>query len=194
MDRRTFTLALAALGGLGATAVSAQTVDVEGVKFAPTVQVGGTTLQLNGAGVRTRAFFKVYAAGLYVPEKSNSAATLLAQKGPRRVAIGMLRDVDGETFAKSLVEGLRNNSTDAQYNAVKAQTDALLETMKAVGEAKKGDSILFEYLPDVGTRVSVNGQAKGSPQPGEDFFAAVLRIWLGDKPADADLKKAWLGG
>ena len=65
--------------------------------------------------------------------------------------------------------------------------------MKAVGEAKKGDAVNIEYLPDSGTRITVNGQAKGAPIVGEDFYNAVLRVWLGDKPADADLKKELLG-
>jgi hypothetical protein len=195
MNKRGF---LAATAGLMLAALTggaaAQVVDVEGVKFEPSIQVGGASLQLNGAGVRKRAIFKVYAAGLYVPQKSKSAADLLAQKGPRRVQIGMLRDVDADTFAQSLNEGLRNNSTEAQIAALKPQADALTATLKSAGEAKKGDAIHFEFLPDAGTRVVVNGKPVGNPIPGEDFFTAVLRIWLGDKPADADLKKALLGG
>ena len=53
---------------------------IEGVEFQPTARVGGQVLQLNGAGLRTRAFFKVYAAGLYVPQKAHSAAVLLGQR------------------------------------------------------------------------------------------------------------------
>ncbi len=137
----------------------AQAVEVEGVKFEPAVQVGGQTLQLNGAGVRTRVMFKVYAAGLYVPQKSTSAATLLAQKGPRRVTIGMLRNVDADTFVGALNDGLKANLTAEQ-----------------------------------GTRILVNGQPRGAAIPGEGFFEAVLRIWIGDKPVDADLKRGMLGG
>ena len=172
---------------------SAQTVEVEGVKFEPTAQVGGTALQLNGAGLRTRAIFKVYAAGLYVPQKANNAAALLAQTGPRRVAITMLRSVDADTFAGSLTDGLRSNHTEAQFAAFKPQIEALNANLKAVGEAKKGDVIHFEFTPEAGTRVVVNGQEKGKAIAGADFFTAVLRIWLGDKPADADLKKGFLG-
>ena len=195
MNKRGFlTAAAALLLAAAGTGASAQVVDVEGVKFEPTAQLGGAALLLNGAGLRKRAFFKVYAAGLYVPQKSNSAATLLAQKGPRRVQIGMLRDVDADTFAASLNEGLQNNSTEAQMAAMKPQADALTAALKSAGEAKKGDTILFEFVPDTGTRVIVNGKPLGNPIPGEDFFTAVLRIWLGDKPADSDLKKALLGG
>jgi len=182
------TLAFAAMGA------SAQAVEVEGVKLDPAAQVGGASLLLNGAGVRTRAIFKVYVAGLYVPQKANSAAALLTQKGPRRVAITMLRNVDADTFSGALTEGLQKNHTEAQFTGFKAQIDALNANFKAAGEAKKGDVIHLEFVPDTGTRVVVNGKAQGSAIPGEDFYAALLRIWLGDKPVDGDLKKGLVGG
>ncbi len=172
----------------------AQPVDVEGVKFEPTIQVGGQPLQLNGAGVRTRFFFKVYAAGLYVAQKSNAAPALLAQKGPKRVAIGMLRDVGADTFASALNDGLKANLSEQQLAGFKAQIDALNANLKAVGEAKKGDQINFEFSPDAGTRIVVNGKPRGSAIAGEDFFEAVLRVWIGDNPVDSDLKKGMLGG
>jgi hypothetical protein len=179
---------------LAAGSATAQPVEREGVKFEPTAQVGGAALQLNGAGVRTRAIFKVYVAGLYVPAKSTSPATLLAQKGPRRLALTMLRNVDADSFAGPLNDGLRNNHTEAQVAAFKPQIEAMNAALKAIEEAKKGDAVNFEYLPDSGTRITVNGQQKGPNIPGEEFFAAMLRIWLGEKPADADLKKGLLGG
>jgi hypothetical protein len=190
---KTLSVVLAGLV-LAASSVAAQPIEREGVKFEPTAQVAGTTLQLNGAGVRTRAIFKVYAAGLYVPARSNSPAALLAQKGPRRLSLTMLRNVDADSFAGPLNEGLRNNHTEAQVAAFKPQIDAMNAALKAIDEAKKGDVLHFEYLPDSGTRITVNGQQKGASIAGEEFFTAMLRIWLGDKPADADLKKGLLGG
>ena len=172
---------------------AAQTVELEGVKMEPTVQVGNTALQLNGVGLRKRAIFKVYVAGLYVPQKATSASALLAQKGPRRMVISMLRNVDADSFSGALNDGLRANLSDQQFAGFKAQIDALNANLKAVGEAKKGDVIHFEFTPEAGTRVVVNGQAKGAAIPGEDFFAAVLRIWIGDKPVDDDLKKGLVG-
>lgn len=193
MNKGLAVLAIALAIGIGGAA-RAQPVELEGVKFEPTVQVGGQALQLNGAGIRTRAIFKVYVAGLYVPQKSTDANALLAQKGPRRVAIHMLRNVDADTFATSLADGLKANHSEQQLAAFKAQSDALTATLKAIGEAKKGDAIFFEFTPEAGTRIVVNGQPRGNPITGEDFFTAVLRIWLGNRPADADLKKGMLGG
>lgn len=187
---------LLAAGVLAATSLwaVAQPVEIDGVKFEPTTQVGGTALVLNGAGLRTKAIFKVYAAGLYVPQKSNDAATLLAQKGARRMTITMLRTVDAETFAGALNDGLRDNHTEAQFTALKPQIEALNANLKAVGEAKKGAVILFEFVPGSGTRVTEGGQPRGTVIPGEEFFTAVLRIWIGDKPVDSSLKKGLLGG
>jgi hypothetical protein len=174
-------------------AATAQPVAVEGVTFEPTVTLGGQPLVLNGAGLRTRLFFKVYAAGLYVPQKSGDAAVLIAQVGPRRVSIGMLRDVDAGTFTDALLEGLKANHTEEQIAAMKPQIERLQAAFKSVGEAKKGDQIQLDWLPDSGTRIVVNGEPRGEPIAGAPFFAALLRIWLGDKPADAALKKAMLG-
>ena len=184
--------ALTALLAFGA-ATHAQPVELEGQKFEPTVQVGGQTLTLNGVGLRKRAIFKVYVNGLYVPQKSKDAATLINEKGPRRASLRMLRDVDADSFVSAFTDGLRANLTEAQVTSLKPQIDAFSSTLKSIGEAKKGDVINFDYTPDGGTRITVNGQTKGAAIPGHDFYAAVIRIWLGDKPVDDGLKKGLLG-
>jgi hypothetical protein len=172
----------------------AQPVEMEGQKFEPTVQVGGQTLTLNGVGLRKRAIFKVYVNGLYVPQKSSDAATIINEKGARRASLRMLRDVDADSFVNAFTDGLRSNLSDAQLAALKPQIDSFTGTLKSIGEAKKGDVINFDYTPDGGTRVIVNGQPRGAPIPGADFYSAVMRIWLGDKPVDDGLKKGLLGG
>jgi len=181
-----------AFAAAGAVA-SAQPVEIEGVELQPTVQVGGQVLQLNGAGLRTRAFFKVYVAGLYVPEKTHSSAALLAQKGPRRVALTMLRDVDAETLSGAVSDGLKANHTEQQLAALEAKIEMLESNLKAIGEARKGSVIHFEFTPEAGTRIVVDGRQKGSAIQGADLFTAVLRVWLGDEPVDAGLKKSLLG-
>ena len=177
-----------------ALAAWAQPLEVEGVKLEATSQLGAAKLQLNGAGLRTKVFIKVYVAGLYTPQKATTAAQLLSQTGARRVTITMLRNVDAESFAGALNDGLRDNHTEAQFAAMKPKIDALNANLKAVGEAKKGDVIHFEFVPEAGTQVIVNGQAKGSVIPGEDFQRAYFGIWIGREPASAALRAALLGG
>ncbi len=172
----------------------AQPVEMEGQKFEPTVQVGGQTLTLNGVGLRKRAIFKVYVNGLYVPQKSGDAATIINEKGARRASLHMLRDVDADSFVSAFTDGLRNNLSEAQLAALKPQIETFTGTLKSIGEAKKGDVINFDYTPDAGTRITVNGQPRGTPIAGADFYSAVMRVWLGDKPVDDGLKKGLLGG
>lgn len=180
---------------VAASAVSAQAVVVEGVKFEPSTTVGGQTIVLNGAGLRSRLFIKVYAAGVYVPQESNDPAVLLAQSGPRRILIGMLRDVDAQTFANSLLESLAENHSEKQLAEFKPQIDQLLTAIRSVGEAKKGDVIQLDYASDVGTRMLLNGKPLGEPVAGgAAFFNALLRVWIGERPPDTSLKKAMLGG
>ncbi len=185
---------LMAAASLVSTGAGAQGVEIEGVKLEPTVEAGDAPLQLNGAGVRTRFVFKVYVAGLYLPQKATDTNAVLAQKGPKRVAITMLRNVDADTFSGALLDGLRDNHTEAQFAALKPQIDMLTANFKVAGEAKKGDVVHLDFVPGSGTRVVVNGQARGTTIAGDDFFNSLLRIWIGAKPVEPGLKKALLGG
>ena len=87
-------LALPACLGLAAVGAAAAPVDVAGVKLDDRLALAGSPLQLNGAGVRYKAVFKVYTAGLYLGQKVSSPEEVLAATGPKRVAITMLRDID----------------------------------------------------------------------------------------------------
>jgi hypothetical protein len=186
-------LAKLAVALAAALPLAAAAAEVGGVKIDDKVRVGGADLLLNGAGVRTRVIVKVYAGGLYLAEKKGTAADVLAAAGPKRVGITMLRDVGGSTFTESLNEGFRNNNPPADVERMKPQLDELMGAINALGEAKKGQVIALDFVPGAGTTVLVNGEMKGKSIPGDDFYRALLRIWLGDKPADADLKKGMLG-
>lgn len=174
---------------------ASQAAEVAGVKLEDRLRLapGGPELVLNGAGIRTRVFFKVYVAGLYLAEKRAAPGEVLALPGQKRVAMTMLRDLGAQQLSDALVEGIRNNSSAAEQEALKGRIDELVAIMNAIGEAKTGDRIQLDFLPDSGTRVVVNGEPRGKPIAGEDFYRALLRIWLGDKPVDGDLKQGLLG-
>jgi long-chain acyl-CoA synthetase len=165
--------------------------EVGGVKLDDKASVGGSEVVLNGAGVRTRAIFRVYVGSLYVPAKATTLPAVLA-KGPRRIQMNLLRDVSAGQMVDALVDGLRDNNSEAELAALKPQTDQLITLMKSLGDLKEGHVVTLDFV-EGGTRISLNGQAKGSI-PGEPFNQALTRVWLGDKPAQADLKRAMLGG
>lgn len=181
------------LASLACLSFSAQAVEVEGIKFEDKARLGNAELVLNGAGLRTRVFFKVYAIGLYVPEKKAAAADILAQKGAKRLRIVTLRDLTAEQFADALVEGMQKNSSPAENEALKARIDKFRAVILDLKAAPKATTVVIEYLPESGTRLSFNGEKRGEDIAGEDFHRALLKIWLGDKPAQDDLKEALLG-
>ena len=174
-------------------AFSAFPAEVAGVKIEDRDRVANAELVLNGAGLRKRAFFQVYAAGLYLAERKGVAAEAIAAAGPKRVAMHMLRDVDADQFAGVLADGIKDNHSEAEAKALEPRLKQLAAIMAEMKEAKKGMRITLDWLPAAGTQLTVEGKVAGAPIPGEDFYRALLRIWLGDKPVQDDLKKALLG-
>lgn len=169
----------------------ATAAEVGGVKLEDKVTVGGQELVLNGAGIRTRAVFKVYVGSLYVPAKASNAAAVYA-KAPRRVQLNMLRDVSADQMIDALVDGIKDGNPPADVAAVKPQSDQLASILKGIGQLKEGNVLSFDYV-DGATKVVLNGAEKGSIA-GEAFSKALTNAWVGEKPVQADLKKAMLGG
>lgn len=183
---------LAALGVVAAFA--SHGAEVAGVKIEDKAKVGGSELVLNGAALRKRAIFQVYAMGLYLPEKKTAASEAIGAQGAKRVAIHMLRDVDAASFTEALTDGMKANHDEATMRLLEPRIGELSAIMAELKEAKKGMQILLDWQPASGTLVSVDGAPRGKPIAGEDFYRALLRIWLGERPVQDDLKKALLGG
>lgn len=167
--------------------------EISGVKFADKTKLGAAELQLNGAGQRSRLFFKVYAIGLYLPEKRTAVADVLALKGPKRLHIVTLRELTAEQFGDALAEGIQRNHTDAEMAALKTRIEDFKLAMLAMKKTAEGSVVDIDWLPESGTRLIVGGKQQGKDIPGEDFYNALLMIWLGPKPAQDDLKEALLG-
>jgi len=164
-------------------------VEVAGVKLPDEDQ----KLVLNGAGLRKRVFFQVYVIGLYLPEKKTAAAEAIGAAGPKRIAMHMLRDVGADQFGGALTDGMKDNNGEAEMKALQPRIQQLLAAMNEMKEAKKGMRITLDWVPAAGTQLTVDGKPSGAPIPGEDFYRALLRIWLGEHPVQDDLKKALLG-
>ena len=173
-----------------AFATSAAGVDVEGVRIDEKVSVGGQELVLNGAGVRKRAIFKVYVGSLYVPRKATTAQAVL-EKGPRRIQLNLLRNLSADQLIEALMEGLKQNTTGAEMQAIAVQTGELAAIMKSFGQAKEGSVVTLDFV-DGATKIGLNGAEQGSIN-GEAFNRALTRIWIGEHPVQEDLRKAMLG-
>ncbi len=185
--KRTILAAMAALG-----LSFAHAAEVEGFKFDDRIRLGSSELVINGTGVRSK-FGKRYAMALYLPAKSGDTRTVLAGKGPKRIAISLIKDVSGDTFASAVSKGINSNSSDVEQAALKDRVKQLADTANALDEIKAGANIIFDWVPEKGTILSINGQMKGREIAGEDFYTALLKVWLGDDPVQNDLKQGLLG-
>jgi len=182
----------AALSLLGALAV-AQPVELSGVKFDNPIDVRGTKLELNGAGVRYRVVVKVYAAGLYLTKKASTLEEVLAAPGPKRMAITVLRDVDSAELGKLFTRGVEDNTPRSDLSKL---IPGLIRMGQIFSDQKKlltGENFLIEWVPGTGTVITVKGKVQGEPFKEPEFFNAMMRIWLGPNPGDWKLKDALLG-
>lgn len=186
-------VACAAFAAFALSAPPAVAGEIEGVRFDDAARLGGKELPLNGAGLRSGFVIKGYVAALYLPERARNATVVLGTPGPKRLQIRPLREVESDTFVKALSEGMRENHSELQVRMMSDRMIQLAQAMNQVGTARRGDIINLDFTPDAGTVVAMNGIPRGRPIPGEDFYQAVLRSFLGEHPVDRELKRGLLG-
>jgi hypothetical protein len=189
--RRLFLVASAALAL--ALPAHAQITEVAGVKYDHHWNVAGQRLQLNGAGIRYKFVVKVYTAGLYLGTKAATPEAVLSAPGPKRLHIVMLRDIDANELGKLFTRGMQDNSPRAEFAKSITGTLRLSEMFAAKKKLTTGEHFSVEWLPGQGTLVYVNGKPQGEPIVEPEFFQALMKIWLGNSPADALLKDTLLG-
>lgn len=176
-----------------AAALPARAVTVEGVNLPDTVQVGGRNLSLNGAGLRSKfGLFGVYVAGLYLPQKSEDAASIVRAQEPRRIVMKMRRGVGSDTMLKAFHEGIQRNLSPQELAALKPKLDQLDQSFATVKELKEGDEVDLDFGADGSTTATFDGKTMNAI-PGADLSAALLDIWLGKNPVQDGLKKKLLG-
>jgi len=175
---------------LGKTAYG---VEVGGVKMDDSVTLEKQNLQLNGAGVRYKAIFKVYAAALYLREKKSTAGDAIAEPGAKRVTLVMLRDVSSEELSNGFLSAMRQNLDAGEKANVMGSMYRLGALFSGTPELPKGTVLNIDLSADAALNVSLNGKKFGEPIKDPALCNALLKIWLGEKPVDAGLKQAMLG-
>lgn len=167
---------------------------VEGQAFARRAVVGATELQLNGTGVRSVAWFKGYAAGLYLAQRSTSLVQVLAAPGPKRLQLRMLQDVPAAEFVKALNKGVERNTGAAELAALQPPLRRFADLINQTGKVRKTDVIDLDLDPTRGMLFWVNGTLRGDVPGGQDLFNALLRAFIGEQPYDPKLKAGLLEG
>lgn len=171
---------------------SATNTEIAGVHYEANTVVEGRKLVLNGSGLSYRALQKVYTVGLYLEKKSSSAADVLAMRGPKQLRFVMLVPMRVDELGKLIARGLELNSTREEFMRLIPGTVEMGRVFSHMKRMVPGDVLAIEWVPSRGTMFFVNGQPTGLPVPGPDFFAGVLKVWIGSKPTTSDLKDALL--
>ena len=170
------------------TTLNLRAASLAGVSLPDTAQVGGTTLVLNGLGLRTKFTVKVYVAGLYLQQKSSDSSAIIKADAPKQIVMQFLHSASKQQMTDAFDEGFKDNAPDAE-NTMKADIDQVLAALEPV---KNGDQMVITYVPGTGTTLNINGTKKLTIA-GPAFGQVLFSVWLGPKPPTTDLKKGILG-
>ena len=173
--------------------VLAAPLEIAGVKLDDAIELHNTRLQLNGAGIRYKAIFKVYVAALYLGKQAATPEEVYAAPGPKRMSITLLREIDSNELGKSFTKAFEENAPKTEMSKL---VPGLLKMGQVFSDQKKmlaGESFTIDWVPGSGTVISVKGKPQGEAIKEIEFFNAMMRIWLGSRPADSKLKDELLG-
>jgi len=164
---------------------------INGVTLPANMKAGDETLVLNGGGIRKKLFFKLYVGGLYLRAKNSDARTIINADEPMAVKLQITSGmISSDNMSEAIMEGFEK-STKNNIAPLKAKIDKFIDTFKK-SEIVEGNVFDIVYVPGVGVQSYKNGKLQ-STIDGMDFKKALFGIWLGDDPADEDLKEAMLG-
>jgi Chalcone isomerase-like len=174
-------------------AAEVRAAEVAGIKLDDSANVAGTPLVLNGAGLRTKLMLKIYVVGLYLPAKTTKADAVINSKETKRARLVMKRDLGAATVWDAFDEGIQANSSPAELAAIKSELAQIEKLFTDLGQVKENDVIDIDFMPDGNTAVLYQKQSKGTIASA-NLQKALLKIWLGAKPVQKDLKEALLKG
>lgn len=172
-------------------ASSLHAVEISGVKVEDAITTkDGTVLTLNGAGMRTKFFFDIYLAELYLENPATSVDEILSNDKHKRITMHFLySEVDKESLVEAWSEGFAANLSKDELGSLQSKIDAF--NLMFDTAVKEGEQIILDYTPNSGTTVTIAGVEKGVVQ-GKDFNSALLSIWIGKKPVAKDLRNRML--
>lgn len=183
-------LLLIAVAVLGFYTASAQ-MTVEGVTVEKSVTVDGKELALNGAGLREKFIFDLYVGGLYTIIKTSDGNALLNADQPMAITLDIVSKlVTQDKMIDAITDGFDESVSRAERKKLQPKIDQFIGFFNE--EIVKGNEFQISYVPGKGTMAHKNGKLLGTIE-GKDFAKGLFGIWIGDNPADKDLKKGMLG-
>jgi hypothetical protein len=186
-------LALAVAARAPLARAEAGGLSIGGVSFGARAEVGGQQLLLNGVGLRASPTIKGFAAALYLAQSAQGGEQALRTPGAKRLRMHMMLDVPTEIFVYAIHKFVRRNVAEPQQAVLSERMGTLDAGLRAIGTVRNGDVIDLDFVPAAGLTIHINGRARTAPIPGEDLYAALLQVFIGERPVDAKMKAGLLG-
>lgn len=161
--------------------------------IAPSTQVAGQHLQLNGTGISTRMLFKIYTVGLYLRDQRRTTEAVLSSDGPRRLVIRLMRDITAEEFEAEVLAKLAQDITRMDARVAEQMSGLSQALVHLPSGLRRGDLLTLDLIPGTGTVIEHNRRRVLQPLPDMAFYNTLLNFWLGEQAADPQLKTALLG-
>lgn len=158
-------------------ALSLQAGTLKGITMPDSIEVEGQKMVLNGMALRKKIIFKVYVAGLYLPQKETDADKIFSADAPRHAVMQFMRSVSAGKLNGGWLDGLKANTPNAAPE-LKKQFDTLCSYME---DMKNKEQMAYTYIPGKGTTVTLKGKVKGVIE-GKAFADALFACWIGPKP------------
>jgi hypothetical protein len=172
----------------------AQAAKLEGQRFDDSLVLSDRTLRLNGLGLRGVAWIKAFVAGLYLAAPSKEPSQILAMQGPKRLRLKVMLEAPSVEMTKSMRNGVRHNEPEAMQARLLDRVEVLAAGLNSIGTFHPGDVLDLDFIPGVGTQLVLNGKHLVKPIEGDDFYRAVLKIFIGESPVDKRMKAGLLRG
>lgn len=172
-------------------AIAQKQIVFEGVALPRTIKCENKTLQLNGAGSRSKMWVEVYIQALYLSQLSQNPKEIINDNLEMSIRIEITSAlVSSGKLTRALNSGFEK-SAGADFEKYTSKMELLKNFL--ADDIVKGDVFELTYsTTDSSIWVIKNGELKGKI-PGFDFKKVFFGIWLGDKPVDEDLKNNLLG-
>ncbi len=190
MGRKTLPVTTMIMAILLSTAapLAATAAELDGVQLGNTLAVGHTTLRLNGIGLRTKYFFKIYVAGLYVTQPEHRAAAIIQSRAPKVLVMQFLRDFSRSQMVEAYREAFAKNGSPPTAG----QEQDIKRFLAFLPNVHKGERFTFTYEPGAGSTFRV-GSFRALTLPGKAFSDRFLQVFIGPHPPTAELKRGLLG-
>lgn len=144
----------------------------------------GDILTLRGVALQKVFFRDNYLGAFYSLNRLTSAHQALQDASPQRMWLYFLRPVDN--LREYWIEGIEENNSP---EIVDREQISLSQFYKMIDlPLRAGDTLVLDYMPNVGTKVTVKGVVKGTIK-GNEFYDLVLKVWMGRLPPSEKFRK-----